>query len=200
MTLTRTDPLLPSPSPKPPAWTDATLTDLVTSIRAGLDLEALATRFARSTQAVTNRLRLLLPVEERKCPGDRVLPRLREVLADEAYDWRGALLRTPPPAPIIRHEIQGLAGLSEHHLLAFTLSAHNSPLVDEDLLDALRNECARRGLVERAQLALRNELSGGRVNASEAELTAMVDAWWGGSMRYLGRARYAGPFEGTNWY
>ena len=72
-----TTPTLPTEPTTPVPWTDASLTELVAAVRAGDEHAALCDRFRRGTQSITTRLRLVLPVEERKCPTDRVLPPAR---------------------------------------------------------------------------------------------------------------------------
>lgn len=163
--------------PRRGTWTEGDHRELVAGVRAGETTEQLHERLGRSPQAVLLRLRLLLPVDERRCPADRVLPRVAELLGDPDYDWRSALLRTPPPPPIIRHELAGLAGLDDRDLLALTFAAFNSPL-QEGLLVRLRDECGRRGLAPAARDRLARAVLEGGLVASRAELDAMVSAWW----------------------
>lgn len=202
MTITPLAPLAAVQPPRldPRPWTDETLEELVGRVRCGDDLPALAARFRRSTSSMYPRLRLLLPVDERKCPPDRVLPRLREHLADAAYDWKTALLTTPPPVPVIRTEIQGLPGLTQQHLLEFTVAAHNSPTTDRGVLDELRAECERRGLQYRARQLLADALCEGRLNPSPQHADAMVAAWWAGEVAYLGDGRRRTTPREPSWY
>lgn len=184
----------PAATPAPPrGWTEELLDRLITGVRAGDDQAELAYRVGRSPGTVTNRLRRMLPLDEQGCPADRVLPRMRDHLADDAYDWRSAMLRTPPPIPIVRNEIQGLPGLTQHHLLTFTRAVFNSPLADPHLLDELREECRRRGLEQRALAALADSLRTGQINAPEPSVIRMAQAWWDGTVRYLGRTAGFAP-------
>lgn len=153
-----TTPTLPTEPTTPVPWTDASLTELVAAVRAGDEHATLCDRFRRGTQSITTRLRLLLPVEERKCPTDRVLPRLRELLRDESYDWRAALLQTAPPPPVIRHEHKGLDGLTEHQLIQVAAAVFNAPFTDATFAAEVRTTVRDRGLVRRVENTLTQRL------------------------------------------
>ncbi len=87
---------------------------LVEGVREGLDVPALAERVGRVENSVWQRLRRLVPLAQRDCLADQLLPVLRAALADPDYDWHAEMLLTPPPRPIIHQEVvrTGLDGLA----------------------------------------------------------------------------------------
>ncbi len=101
-------------------WEDLDYELLVEGIREGLDVPALAERVGRVENSVWQRLRVLVPLPQRSCLADQLLPVLRTALADPEYDWQAEMRLTPPPAPIIRKEIvrTGLAGLTDEDAVA----------------------------------------------------------------------------------
>lgn len=146
------------------AWEPSDYESLVEGIRQGLQLPALATRLGRSTNVVSIRLRRLLPLAQRDCLPDQVLPALRLALADHGYDWRAEMLLSPPPAPVIHQEVirTGLDGLSDDQVitLAYALLASGGR-EEAELLDQLRDRLETDGLMERligmrAQRAVRS--------------------------------------------
>lgn len=110
----------PTPPPAPPArsgepWTDEDYERLVALIRDGADHDDIATGLQRPVPTVGTRTRRLLPVEERRCPPDRVLPAARRHLSDPEYDWRRVMLLSEPPRPsaplpppVVRGGVPGL--------------------------------------------------------------------------------------------
>lgn len=88
---------------------------LVEGVREGLDVPALAERVGRPENSVWQRLRRLVPVPQRGCLTDQLLPVLRTALADPAYDWQAEMRLTPPPAPIVHREVirTGIEGLTD---------------------------------------------------------------------------------------
>lgn len=135
---------------------------LVEGVREGLDVPALAERVGRVDSSVWQRLRRLLPLAQRECHLDQVLPALRTALADPAYDWQAEMLLIPPPTPIVHQEIvrTGLDGLSADHAVTIayallasggdaesTLLARLLPrLEDDDLMDDLIELRAQRAV------------------------------------------------------
>lgn len=146
------------------AWEPSDYESLVEGIRQGLELPALATRLGRSTNVVSIRLRRLLPLAQRDCLFDQVLPALRIVLADPGYDWRAEMLLSPPPAPIIHQEAirTGLDGLSDEQVITVAYALLASGGREEgELLDQLHERLESEGLMERliglrAQRAVRS--------------------------------------------
>ena len=133
-------------------WQPSDYESLVDGIREGLDLPALASRLGRSSNGVSTRLRRLLPLAQRDCLFDQVLPALRLALADPGYDWRAEMLLSPPPAPIIHQEVirTGLDGLSDDQVVtvAYALLASGGR-EEAELLDQLHERLESDGLMER---------------------------------------------------
>lgn len=138
-------PPAPRTAPKAVPWTEESLSSLVAAVRGGADVEDLRRPFGRGPASLLTRLRLFLPLEERNCPVDRIVPRLREVLADEAYDWRQAMLLTPPPTPIVRPEYKGLAGLSRAQLGHVAVAVLSDRWANASFAVDVRAEVERRG-------------------------------------------------------
>lgn len=133
-------------------WEPSDYESLVEGIRKGLELPALATRLGRSTTSVSTRLRRLLPLPQRECLFDQVLPALRSALADPGYDWRTEMRLSPPPAPIIHQEVirTGLDGLSDDQLITVAYALLASGGREEgELLDQLNERLENDGLMER---------------------------------------------------
>lgn len=133
-------------------WEPSDYESLVDGIREGLDLPALAYRLGRPTNGVSTRLRRLLPLAQRSCLLDQVLPALRVALADPDYDWRAEMLLSPPPAPIIHREVvrTGLDGLSEDQVITVAYALLASDGREEgELLDQLYGRLESEGLMER---------------------------------------------------
>lgn len=170
---------LPTPPRRtsPVPWSDESLVDLIASVRAGADLEALCARFGRGSQAMNARLRLLLPVEERKCPLDRLLPRLREVLEDPHHDWKQVMLLKPPPVPIIRPEYKGLPGLSDDHLVHVAAALFWDSFPNSDFAAQVHREVANRALAGRMHRALLIRLVAKGIRWEDA--SAAIDELWG---------------------
>lgn len=109
-------------------WTDDDYEGLISGVRSGLDEPEIARTLGRPSSTIIARTRMLLPVEVRQCPHDRVLPAARDAFERDDYDWRTTILLTPPPRPIvtpppvIRH---GIAGLSADDLgtIAYSLAS-----------------------------------------------------------------------------
>lgn len=145
-------------------WQPSDYESLVDGIREGLDLPALASRLGRSSNGVSTRLRRLLPLAQRDCLFDQVLPALRLALADPGYDWRAEMLLSPPPAPIIHQEVirTGLDGLSDDQVVTVAYALLASGGREEgELLDQLHERLESDGLTERligmrAQRAVRS--------------------------------------------
>lgn len=117
----------PTPPAAPPArsgepWTDEDYQQLVALVRDGADNDGIAEGLQRPVSTVGGRVRRLLPVEERRCPADRVLVAAREHLSDPTYDWRHIMLLSEPPRPsaplpppVVRG---GIPGLDDDDLVA----------------------------------------------------------------------------------
>lgn len=74
------------------AWDDEDHETLVRLAKERADLSAMAAAVQRGESATWQRLRLLLPVEHRKCPRDRIVPALHEAVQQPNYDWRTVIL------------------------------------------------------------------------------------------------------------
>lgn len=105
----------PPPARSGEPWTDEDYEQLVALIRDGADHDEIATGLQRPLSTVGMRTRRLLPVEERRCPSDRVLPAARRHLSDPAYDWHHVMLLSEPPRPaaplpppVVRGGVPGL--------------------------------------------------------------------------------------------
>lgn len=182
MTVTPLVPASLAGAPKPPAWSDAVLADLVAAVRAGDDLDALSAQFLRGKQAMLTRLRLFLPVDERKCPSDRVLPRLFEHLGDDSYDWKDALLRTPKPPPVIKQCFNGIRGLTSRQLVFVGKALLADPFTDEQIVAEVKEELHKRGLDRRVRALLAGRLVDRGADWYEAEETVSYlwgASWWG---------------------
>ena len=84
-----------SQAPVPPqggrhgkAWEPSDYELLVQGVREGLDEAALAEHIGRAQSVLPQRLRRMLPVTQRGCYPELVLPALREALSDPEYDWQ----------------------------------------------------------------------------------------------------------------
>lgn len=105
----------------------------------------------------------MLPVTQRGCYPELVLPALREALSDPEYDWQAEMLLFPPPAPIIRNEIirSGLDGLTDADLVivAHALMAAGGRREEERLdqvTERLHGDGPMEAVIElRAQRAVR---------------------------------------------
>lgn len=122
-------------------WDDDDHETLVRFAKERADLATIARAVQRGESATWQRLRLLLPVEHRKCPRDRIVPALHDAVQQPGYDWRAVILQTPPPPPV--HEIvrTGLDGLADDDLAQL---AHVVALCRESEVDDLKIRLARR--------------------------------------------------------
>lgn len=77
------------------AWEDEDYETLVKLAKVQADLSAIAAAVQRGESATWQRLRLLLPVEHRNCPRDRIVPALHDAVQQPDYDWRAVILQTP---------------------------------------------------------------------------------------------------------
>lgn len=132
------------------SYTDEELEQLVAMTRDGRAAEEMAATVERSTAGLIQRLRRMLPLEYRRCPPDRVIQALREVLADDSYDWRRAMLLSDPPRPVVKQPDvvrTGIAGLGDRDLVTFAylLIASGRPR-ETALLPAVSRELHRRWL------------------------------------------------------
>ncbi|GAB2512249.1 hypothetical protein [Paramicrobacterium agarici] len=118
-------PQQPARSGKP--WTDSDYERLIAAVRSGLDAVQIAESIDRPQSTIASRVRMLLPVDVRQCPSDRVLPAAREAFESDDYDWRVTILQSPPPQPIVTPPPvvrRGVAGLQADDLgtIAFSLA------------------------------------------------------------------------------
>lgn len=128
-------------------WTETDYELALDQIKAGAGLEHLAEVLQRKPNAVADKLRRLLPVEQRKCPPDRTVPALALAIADAEYDWRRVVLQTPPEPPVTRIVRSGLSGLDANDLVSavYALAASRAAGA-EDVLNRGLEEVNRRGL------------------------------------------------------
>lgn len=101
-------------------WTDEDYEHLITLVREGHGIFAMAEALGRSEGAVANRLRALLPPDQRSCLGDRVLPTLRTRVQEQPdYPWAEIMVQFPPPPPVVTQVVRrdGIAGLEDDDLL-----------------------------------------------------------------------------------
>lgn len=133
-------------------WEELDYELLVEGIREGLDVPALAERVGRVESSVWQRLRRLVPLPQRGCLTDQLLPVLRTALDDPEYDWRTEMRLTPAPAPIVHQEVvrTGLDGLSDDQMVtvAYALLA-SSGHEEAELFAELRERLEGDGLMER---------------------------------------------------
>lgn len=137
----------PSRSGQP--WTDEDYEQIIVLVREGHELEVIAEALGRTTQAVTPRLRSVLPVHLRSCPADRVLPALREVVADDPdYPWERIILETPPPRPVVQQVVKrdGIPGLTDDDLVHVAWALMVSECADDDLVSRVCREAVDRSL------------------------------------------------------
>lgn len=102
------------------AWEDEDHETLVQLAKERADLSAMAVAVQRGESATWQRLRLLLPVEHRKCPRDRIVPALHEAVQQPDYDWRKVILQTPSSPPVQEVLRTGLDGLEDDDLVRLT--------------------------------------------------------------------------------
>lgn len=179
----------PTPSPPPPArsgepWTDEDYERLVALLREGADHQGIAEGLQRPMSTVGVRVRRLLPVQERRCPADRVLVAARGHLSDPAYDWRHVMLlseppRPPvaPPAPAVR---EGVRGLDDADLITVAYSLLRAFRDSETrLLREVAGEVEGRGIVHRLVRRRVDRLLHGNDEAAVMLLRSDVDrtAW-----------------------
>lgn len=163
-------------------YTDEELERMVAMTRDGRTAEDLAAATERRTTGIVQRLRRMLPLEYRSCPPDRVVPALREVLADSTYDWRRAMLLSPPPRPVIKPADvvrSGVAGLDDRELvtIAYLLIASGRPR-DVELLRIVGREVRRRWLIpELVELRTRRIIHEGICIPRELSLREAAELW-----------------------
>lgn len=187
-----------SSNPQPPhssrhgqTWQASDYELLVRAVRDGLDVDVIADRVGRSANSIAQRLRRLLPLPQRDCLPELVLPTLRAALADESYDWAAEMLLSPPPTPIIRNEITrtGIAGLDDDQLIrvGYALIA-SAGYPEADLLAAVTGELEKRDLLTKL-VALRAERS---VRCSPGPIGE--DEAWAAALYWV-----HGPNSSTYW-
>lgn len=141
------------PSRSGKLWETSDYEAMVAAIRDGAaDEAAIAERIGRSESTVGDRLRRLLPLPQRGCLPDRVLPALQDALADPDYDWAHEMLLSPPPTPIVRQEVirSGLAGLNDDQVVTIAYALMASAGAEEaELLDDLAERLRDQRLIDR---------------------------------------------------
>ncbi|WP_036963823.1 hypothetical protein [Promicromonospora kroppenstedtii] len=183
-------------------WTDEETARIVAQVRDGADERTVTARARRSSGSVVSRLRRMLPLEHRSCPVDMVVPALRDHLRDPDYDWRAAMLLTPPPRPVVRPpEIvrTGVAGLADDDLVGI---AHSVLLDDRaataDLRERLVGEVRERGLGRDVVATHESYLATLREPAGIRDVDEWVRRWSTavglGADRYAAYTRYE-PWE-----
>ncbi|GAA1918525.1 hypothetical protein [Nocardioides marmoribigeumensis] len=133
-------------------WTEECHVELVELVGAGLTLPEVADTAGRQPSTVLPRLRRMLPVDERGCPEHLVLPRLRELLESGDHDWRRAMLKDTPKAPVVRPPAvhrDGVPGLEDDDLLEVADALVRTQARDEDLLGRVRQQVVDRRLGDR---------------------------------------------------
>ncbi len=138
---------LPTPARSGTLWTDDDYELALDEVKAGAGVDRVAEALQRKPEAVANKLRRLLPVQQRKCPPDRTVPALRAAIADPHYDWRQVVLEVPPDPPVTQIVRKGLPGLDATDLarIVYTLATIRMGGADE-LLHRGLEEVSARGL------------------------------------------------------
>lgn len=134
------------------SWSSLEHETIASGAAAGHTLEEIARELGRKPEAVLQRSRRMLPVDERKSPPELVMARLSELLAaDPDYDWRHTMLKDPPPAPInkppdVVHT--GIPGLTDEQLLvvayAVLVADHQDPDDSPAAREIVQAACDRR--------------------------------------------------------
>lgn len=138
---------LAAPARSGSMWTEADYELALERVRAGASVDQLAEALQRKPEAVANKLRRLLPLEQRKCPPDRTVPALAMATADPNYDWRQVVLQTPPEPPVNRIVCSGLSGLDTADLIRITYALATTPTVNgDDILSRALEEVGARCL------------------------------------------------------
>ena len=147
VTTTSHDPFAPVRGPdRPPRhgqpWTDEDYEHLVALVREGHDSPQIADALGRREGALAQRLRALLPPDQRACLADRVLPALRAAVRERPdYPWAEVMLTFPPPAPVVRHVVEraGIGGLEDDLLVEVAWAMlHCESTPDADAARGLR--------------------------------------------------------------
>ncbi|WP_347269069.1 hypothetical protein [Paracoccus sp. (in: a-proteobacteria)] len=177
---------------------------LVEGIREGLDVPALAERVGRVESSVWQRLRRLVPLPQRGCLADQLLPVLRTALADPAYDWQAEMRLTPPPAPIVRKEIvhNGLDGLTADDAVAIAYALLASGGDDEAaVLSRLMPRLEADDLIEDLiELRARKAVRASPFSIAADAAWAHASYWVRGRRPDRDRYRSYAPFaEPTGW-
>jgi hypothetical protein len=133
-------------------WTEECHAELVDLAAAGHSVPEIAERAGRTVSVVVPRLRRMLPVDERGCPEHLVLPRLRELLGQDDYDWRRAMLKDTPRPPVHQPPAihrSGVPGLDDEDLVEVADALVRSNVRQPDLLERVRCEIRDRRLGDR---------------------------------------------------
>lgn len=141
----------PRPARSGQPWADDDYEKMVDAVKEGEQLGAIAAALQRPNSTILSRLRRLLPVQERRCLGDRVLTAARAHLQDPAYDWKQTMLLSEeprtvqPPPPIVRHGVEGLTDADLVTVAYSMLCAHRGS--ETRLLREVSDEVEGRGVV-----------------------------------------------------
>jgi hypothetical protein len=143
--------------PRPPhrsgqSWTDDDHEQMLALVRDGCEADDIADSLGRTPPAVTARMRAVLPVEQRACPPDRVLPALRALVRDDpAYPWAEIVLQSPPSPPVVQQVIQreGVAGLEDDDLVTIAWALVACEGADDEVVQGVCREVRARSLARR---------------------------------------------------
>jgi hypothetical protein len=169
----------PQPRRSGQPWTDDDYERLVTLVREGQDVPAIAGALGRTEGAVTPRLRALLPPEQRAILADRVLTTLRGHVQDRPdYPWAEIMVQLPPPAPVVEEVVHraGVAGLEADLLVEAAWAMLHCETAEAEAVREVCLEVEARGLddllVERLGTALVSRVP--PVTPDEAHHAAMT--------------------------
>lgn len=108
-------------------------------------------RVGRPPTGLAERCRPMLPACERHVPGCMVLPRLHELLQDEAFDWQAAMREPDIKAPVtvVEEHLAGWKGLDMEDKVAAldALVSHREHLTPEEWR-RVKEALDERGVVE----------------------------------------------------
>lgn len=136
---------LPTPARSGTLWTEEDYELAIHQVKAGAGIDQLAEALQRKPEAVANKLRRLLPPQQRKCPTDRTVHALKTALDDPDYDWRKVVLESLPAAPVTKIVRTGLPGLEAADLVATTYAlATTRTRGPDELLDRALEEVSDR--------------------------------------------------------
>jgi hypothetical protein len=181
-------------------WTDEDHERLIELVREGRALTPIADALQRTDQAVVQRMRAVLPVDERKCPADRVLPALRGHLDREPdYPWAEIILQSPAPAPTVQHVVrhEGVAGLDDDLLVQVAYGLLRSEAAGDGHREQACEEVRNRGLVDRVTTLYRRALLRRTPPLTPHEADDAADEWFEAA---LGEGRPPGHLREAHFW